>query len=394
MWGRKKKKKKKEEETKKRDKEASSSKTPKKRDRLSNAGRALVCTPHITMKREGDGAWERHKNEETGDFHLVNTRTGETRVLITKKEPPRPSVQDEVMAFRKVIQSSWVERFNEDTGERYLENRITKERKKHGSSSPKKEGTDDEDEEEVDNAMHTSKYRGVRWDNRVNKWLAYIKVKSKVLDIGTFIDEKSAARAHDRAAKNFIGPSAEYNFPDEIFFKAKETNKDSTTDVKEQTHAELERIESAPWTIHRDVLEFEQCTFDIIVHRAEDGIRLFAFSRLGPEVAKSRYDWDSMMFFMCGHDVRLWPDEFVIEALMPRIKLSRSIESGSLCLEIVIETRRDPNDGQYYSQEQFEEYYGRNYEWDLAVPLIPVVLTFVKLHPNRQFVSPLVNWTG
>ena len=111
MWGRKKKKK---EETK--NKDESSPKTSKKRDRLSNAGRALVCTPHITMKREGDDAWERHKDEETGDFHLVNTRTGETRVLITKKEPPRPSVQDEVMAFRKSIQSSWVERFNEDTG--------------------------------------------------------------------------------------------------------------------------------------------------------------------------------------------------------------------------------------------------------------------------------------
>ena len=131
------------------------------------------------MKREGDHAWERHKDEETGDFHLVNVWTGETRVLITKKEAPRPSVQDEVIAFKKVIQSSWVERFNEDTGERYLENRITKERKKHGSSSPKK-GTDDEDDDDM---MHTSKYRGVRWDTRVNKWLAYIKVKSKVLDL-------------------------------------------------------------------------------------------------------------------------------------------------------------------------------------------------------------------
>lgn len=335
MWGRKKKKKK-EEETKKKDESSSPKNTSKKRDRLSNAGRALVCTPHITMKREGDDAWERHKDEKTGDFHLVNTRTGETRVLITKKEPPRPSVQDEVMAFRKVIQSSWVERFNEDTGERYLENRITKERKKHGSSSPKKGGTDDEDEEEVDDVMHTSKYRGVRWDTRVNKWLAYIKVKSKVLDIGTFIDEKSAARAHDRAAKNFIGPSAEYNFPDEIFFKAKETNKDSTTDVKEQTHVELERIESAPWTIHRDVLEFEQSTFDTIVHRAEDGIRLFAFSRLGPEVAKSRYDWDSMMFFMSGHDVRLWPDEFVIDITMTRRTTHTNLRSISRITKSVL----------------------------------------------------------
>lgn len=344
-------------------------------DRLSRAGQSLICsTNHNKNVRN---VWERHKDEETGDFKLVNKMTGETRVLITRKSPPRPSVQDEVMAFRKVIQSSWVERFNEDTGERYLENRITKERKKHGSVSPKK--SEDDEKEEKDDMMHTSKYRGVRWDNRVNKWLAYIKVKSKVLDIGTFIDEKSAARAHDRAAKNFIGPTAEYNFPDEIFFEAKETTLDTTTN-KEKKHPELERIESAPWTIHRDVIEFEESTYDTIIHRAEDGMRLFAFSRWNSEIAKSRYDWDSMMFFMSGHDIRLWPDEFVIEALMPRMKLSRL--SNSLCLDIVTETRRDPNDGQYYTQDQFEEYYGRSYEWDLAVPLIKPPRVPPSLNPD------------
>ena len=70
MWGRKKKKKK-EEETKKKD-ESSSPKTSKKRDRLSNAGRALVCTPHITMKREGDDAWE---SVMFGNSHRDQTRS-------------------------------------------------------------------------------------------------------------------------------------------------------------------------------------------------------------------------------------------------------------------------------------------------------------------------------
>jgi hypothetical protein len=59
-----------------------------------------------------------------------------------------------------------------------------------------------------------SKYRGVSWNKRCNKWLARIKHDGKLLHLGYFEDEAEAARAYDRAAKvHKEAGRAQLNFP-------------------------------------------------------------------------------------------------------------------------------------------------------------------------------------
>jgi hypothetical protein len=58
-----------------------------------------------------------------------------------------------------------------------------------------------------------SKYRGVNWQKKNNKWLAQIKNDGKVHYLGCFEDEEEAARAYDRAARAHHGEKAQLNFP-------------------------------------------------------------------------------------------------------------------------------------------------------------------------------------
>lgn len=59
----------------------------------------------------------------------------------------------------------------------------------------------------------TSKYRGVCWDKKVSKWMAYITVNSRLKFLGYFIDETKAAHAYDSAAIFYFGEWASTNFP-------------------------------------------------------------------------------------------------------------------------------------------------------------------------------------
>ena len=57
-----------------------------------------------------------------------------------------------------------------------------------------------------------SKYKGVAWDKRDEKWEVRISVKGKRIYIGRFEDEEQAARAYDAAAVKYHGRYARVNF--------------------------------------------------------------------------------------------------------------------------------------------------------------------------------------
>jgi hypothetical protein len=65
----------------------------------------------------------------------------------------------------------------------------------------------------------TSKYLGVSWANRANKWAAQIKVDGKNYHLGYFTVEEDAARAYDRAALKYFGLYANLNFPIEDYLE-------------------------------------------------------------------------------------------------------------------------------------------------------------------------------
>ena len=61
----------------------------------------------------------------------------------------------------------------------------------------------------------TSRFLGVAWDRRRQKWVAYIKKHGRQKNLGLFDVEENAARAHDTAARRLHGPYAHLNFPND-----------------------------------------------------------------------------------------------------------------------------------------------------------------------------------
>jgi hypothetical protein len=62
----------------------------------------------------------------------------------------------------------------------------------------------------------TSKFMGVFFDKRINRWRACVAVNRKDYWLGTFADEVDAAKARDRAAIQHHGEFARLNFPHEF----------------------------------------------------------------------------------------------------------------------------------------------------------------------------------
>lgn len=59
----------------------------------------------------------------------------------------------------------------------------------------------------------TSFFKGVAWEKRSEKWVAYINAGGKRVQIGLFQDERKAAHAYDERARASFGRFARLNFP-------------------------------------------------------------------------------------------------------------------------------------------------------------------------------------
>ncbi len=59
----------------------------------------------------------------------------------------------------------------------------------------------------------TSRYKGVYFHKKDNKWMAKIGFNGKNTYLGLFEDEILAARAYDKKAKELFGEFAYLNFP-------------------------------------------------------------------------------------------------------------------------------------------------------------------------------------
>ena len=66
--------------------------------------------------------------------------------------------------------------------------------------------------------VSTSKYLGVYWYTRGEKWRAQIRINNINKNLGFFHNEEDAAKAYDKAAKKNHGEFANFNFPELIVF--------------------------------------------------------------------------------------------------------------------------------------------------------------------------------
>jgi len=57
----------------------------------------------------------------------------------------------------------------------------------------------------------TSKYKGVSWYKRYNKWHSKIMFHGKTIHLGYFLSEIDATRAYDKAASKYFGEYAYIN---------------------------------------------------------------------------------------------------------------------------------------------------------------------------------------
>ena len=62
-------------------------------------------------------------------------------------------------------------------------------------------------------AGRSSRYKGVHRVKRTGKWQAYINLKGKRRNLGTFATEEEAAGAYDAAARELFGEFARLNLP-------------------------------------------------------------------------------------------------------------------------------------------------------------------------------------
>jgi hypothetical protein len=61
----------------------------------------------------------------------------------------------------------------------------------------------------------SSKYKGVYYKKDRQKWVSYMKINGQRKHLGIYTSEEEAARAYDKAAREYFGDYACLNFPEE-----------------------------------------------------------------------------------------------------------------------------------------------------------------------------------
>jgi len=93
-----------------------------------------------------------------------------------------------------------------------------------------------------DTGLPTSKYTGVCWYRRKNRWMSRIRIQGKSIFLGYFEDEEDAARRYDMAA---ITDGRPLNFPEASVENLDETNRRTSTD--EDTGMPTSRYIGVSW---------------------------------------------------------------------------------------------------------------------------------------------------
>jgi hypothetical protein len=74
-------------------------------------------------------------------------------------------------------------------------------------------GSRRENQRDRNSSGSTSKYKGVSWNSRANKWAVNIMAGNEYYFLGYFRDEREAALAYDMRARELHGEFARFNFP-------------------------------------------------------------------------------------------------------------------------------------------------------------------------------------
>lgn len=118
----------------------------------------------------------------------------------------------------------------------------------------------------------TSKYKGVCFNKRNNKWKSEITVNLKKINIGTFISEIDAARAYDKFAIKYFQQYARLNFPDFDYsdYTIKKTKRKTNSGLHGVSWSNCRKVYATQIHLNKKLI-FHKCGVDKIkVAKARD----------------------------------------------------------------------------------------------------------------------------
>lgn len=139
--------------------------------------------------------------DELSQWKWSATWAPDVRSFYASRSLQRGGIRTTERMHRRVTNFAWdvVDHINHDT----LDNRIENLRDGTGTNArnmrPREGGA-------------TSRFHGVSWATRDQRWVAYISLRGKSIRLGAFVDEVEAALAYDRASRELHGEYGTRNF--------------------------------------------------------------------------------------------------------------------------------------------------------------------------------------